>query len=303
MPVATQPSPLTSPLPGGREGAGVRLHPLLAGELLAPPGYLHRRPGRSGALRYVAASLARRSDWVWLPVPMFLVEHPGAGPLMVDTGFHPSVVQDVSPNLGPGARLLYRVRMDREQLLAAQLAARGLAPADVKTVVMTHLHIDHASGISELPGATYVLDRREWEAAGERGGALKGYAPTQFDHPFDWRAIDYDAPGIESFEAFARAFDLFGDGSVRLLSTPGHTRGHQSVLLRLAQARHVLLVGDAAYTRRTLDGGPEPLLIADAPAFRRSLVELRGFLDAHPDVLAIPGHDAEAWAQLAPVYD
>jgi len=45
------------------------------------------------------------------------------------------------------------------------------------------------------------------------------------------------------------------------------------------------------------------LLIADAQAFRRSLGELRGFLDAHPDVLAIPGHDAEAWAQLAPVYD
>jgi len=156
---------------------------------------------------------------------MFLVEHPTAGPIMVDTGFHPSVVRDVSPQLGPGARLLYRVRMDREQTAAAQLAARGLSPADVTTVVMTHLHIDHASGISELPDATYVVDRREWAAAGAPRGALKGYVPAHFDHPFDWRVIDYDAPGATPFETFGRSVDLFGDGSVRLLSTPGHTLG------------------------------------------------------------------------------
>jgi N-acyl homoserine lactone hydrolase len=303
MAVAAQPIPLAAALPGGREGASVRLHPLLAAETAAPPRYVHRSPSRIGVMRDVAESLARRSNWIWLPVPMFLVEHPGAGPILVDTGFHPSVVQDVRPNLGPGARLLYRVRMDREQTAAAQLAARGLSPADVKTIVMTHLHIDHASGISELPDATYVVDRREWASAGARGGALKGYVPAHFDHPFDWRAIDYDAPATGPHEDFSRSFDLFGDGSVRLLSTPGHTRGHQSLLLRLSGGRQVLLVGDAAYTRRTLEGGPLPLLIEDAGAFRRSLGELRAFLARNPDVLAIPGHDAEAWAQLEPRYD
>jgi N-acyl homoserine lactone hydrolase len=301
MAVATAPKPLTEPLPGGRVGASVRLHPLLAGEMLSPPCYVDRRPGRIGALRDVAGALARRSTWIWLPIPAFLVEHPGAGLLLVDTGFHPSVVQGVSPSLGPAARLLYRVRMDREQTLAAQLAARGHALGDVRTVVMTHLHIDHASGISELPGATFVVDRREWEAAGERGGTTRGYVRRQFDHAFDWRMVDYEGAAVDAFATFGRAIDLFGDGSVRLLSTPGHTRGHQSVLLRLPD-REALLTGDAAFTRRTLAGEATPLILDDAHRFRRSLGEIQRYLEHNADVLAIPGHDAEAWAQLAPVY-
>jgi N-acyl homoserine lactone hydrolase len=301
MAVATEPKPLDEPLPGGQDGATVRLHPLLAGEMLAPPCYLDRRAGKVGALRDVVGALAHRGSWTWLPVPAFLVEHPGAGPLLVDTGFHPSVVQSVSPNLGRAARLLYSVNMERGQTIAAHLAARGLAPKDVGTAVITHLHIDHASGISELPDATFVVDRREWEAA-SHGGALQGYAPRQFDHAFHWRTIDYEAPAIDSFATFARAFDLFGDGSVRLLSTPGHTRGHQSVLLRLPEGREALLVGDAAFTRRTLAGEAEPLVLDDRHVFRRSLKEIRRYLEHTADVLAIPGHDAGAWAQLEPVY-
>jgi len=298
-----EPSPLRAPLPGGRSGATVRLHPLLAGEMPAPPCYLDRRAGRIGLVRDLAGALATRAaGWTWLPIPAFLVEHPGAGPLLVDTGFHPSVLDGVRRSMGPLAPLIYRVRIAREQLLANQLAARGVAMTDVTTVVMTHLHIDHASGISELPGATFVLDRREWEAAWEPGGALRGYAQQQFDHAFDWRTIDYAADEVEPFASFAGAVDLFGDGSVRLLSTPGHTRGHQSVLLRLRDGE-ALLLGDAAYTRAMLAGRARPMILDDACALERSLGEIRRFLDERPDALAIPGHDAEAWGELAPLYD
>lgn len=301
MGVATEPKPLVAPLPGGREGAAVRLHPLLAGEMLAPPCYLDRRPGKLGVARDLAGALAHRGSWTWLPIPMFLVEHPSAGPIMVNTGFHPSVVSGVRPNMGRLSPLLYRVRITREQTLAAQLEARGIAIGDVKTVVMTHLHIDHASGISELPDATFVVDRREWAAAGERGGTLRGYVRRQFDHAFDWRTVDYDAPEIDSFAPFGQSVNLFGDGSLRLLSTPGHTRGHQSVLLRLAD-REALLVGDASYTRRTLAGEAMPLVLDDAHRFRRSLRELQRYVEQAPGALVIPGHDAGAWAELEPVY-
>lgn len=298
----TEPKPLTHPLPGGREDATVRLHPLLCGELQAPPFYMDRRPGRVGRLRDTLGQLGPRGDWEWLPVPAFLVEHPTAGPLLVDTGLHPSVVESVSPNMGPGARWIYRVRMTREQTVAAQLETRGIAPTDVRTVVMTHLHVDHASGVSELPAATFVVDRREWAAAGERGGWKRGYHHRQFDHAFDWRTIDYDAPEIDSFATFGQSFDLFGDGSVRLLSTPGHTAGHQSVLLRLS-AREVLLVGDAAYTWRMLAGLALPLRVEDGHRLRRSLREIRQFAEQTPGALLIPGHDMAAWRELDAVYE
>jgi glyoxylase-like metal-dependent hydrolase (beta-lactamase superfamily II) len=304
MALATEPKPLAAPLPGGRDGASVRLHPLLAGEMLAPPCYLDRRAGRIGLARDVTGALASRGrgSWIWLPIPAFLIEHPSAGPVLVDTGFHASVASGVRANMGPLSPLLYRVRMTREQALAAQLAQRGVAITDVTTVVMTHLHIDHASGIAELPGATFVVDRREWEAAGERGGMTRGYVARQFDHAFDWRAIDYDAPELDSFASFGQSVDLFGDGSVRLLSTPGHTRGHQSVLLRLRE-REALLIGDAAFTRAALAGTAMPMILDDAHRYRRALGEIRRYLEQTPGALAIPGHDAEAWVELEPVYD
>lgn len=298
----TDPKPLTHPLPRGRAGASVRLHPLLAGEMLAPEIYLARPRGRARLLRAAVGALASRSRWPALPVPAFLVEHPEAGPLLVDTGLHPSVVDGVRANMGRVAPLLYRIRTTREQGIATQLEARGHAATDVRTVVMTHLHIDHASGVSELPAATYVVDRREWEAASEHGGWRDGYHARQFDHAFDWRTVDYDAQEIDSFATFGQSFDLFGDGSVRLLSTPGHTRGHQSVLLRLRE-REVLLIGDAAYDWRTLAGAAIPLKLDDEHRFRRSLGEIRRYAELTPSALLIPGHDMAAWRELDAVYE
>lgn len=301
MAVATECKPLTHPLPGGSDAATVRLHPLLAGEMPAPAAYLDRRPGRLGRLRDAAGALASRSRWPALPVPAFLVEHPTAGPLLVDTGFHPSVLDGLRANMGRAGPLLYDVRTTREQLIPAQLEARGIAATDVRTVVMTHLHIDHASGVEAFPAATFVVDRREWAAAGAGGGWRNGYHSRQFDHAFDWRSLDYDDPSIDSFATFGQTFDLFGDGSVRLLSTPGHTAGHQSVLLRLA-GREALLIGDAAFTWATLRDDATPFLLHDEHRFRRSLGEIAHYLRQTPGALAIPGHDAAAWSELAPVY-
>jgi glyoxylase-like metal-dependent hydrolase (beta-lactamase superfamily II) len=129
-----------------------------------------------------------------------------------------------------------------------------------------------------------------------------GYHSRQFDHAFDWRTLDYDAPSIDSFASFGQTFDLFGDGSVRLLSTPGHTAGHQSVLLRLA-AREALVIGDAAFTWRAIRDGAMPAVLQDEHRFLRSLREIRRYLEQTPGALAIPGHDATAFAALDELYE
>ncbi len=299
MAVMTEPKPLTHALPGGQAGASVRLTPLLTGELLSPPEWVRRR--RGGLRGLLGATLGGRGDWIWLPVPAFLVEHPSAGPLLVDTGLHPALVDGPKPNMGRNAGMIYRPRVTREQAVTAQLERRGIAPADVRTVVMTHLHVDHASAVELLPAATFVVDAREWAAACE-GGWREGYHSRQFDHAFDWRTLDYEAPSIDSFASFGASFDLFGDGSVRLLSTPGHTRGHQSVLLRLRE-REALLTGDAVYTHGTLRDGDLPLAWEDEHRFRRSLREIERFVEQTPGALVITGHDGPAWQALDPVYE
>jgi N-acyl homoserine lactone hydrolase len=301
MATAAVPRPAELPLPGGREGASVRVHPLMTGRMIGPEAWFLRRDGRLAWRRALGLGMTR-SEWLEFPVPAFLVEHPRAGPVLIDTGFHPSVAVEPQKNLGPVAHILFKdVRMEAEQAATAQLRAKGIEPSRVNVVVMTHLHVDHASAISEFPDATFVVSRAEWAAATSQG-QLHGYVRRQFDHAFDYRLLDFEGPDVESFASFGRSFDLFGDGSVRCVYTPGHTLGHQSVVLRLRR-REALVAADAVYLRSNLDEIRLSHRTADDHLSERSLREIRRYARDTPDALIIPGHDWDAWQELDAVYE
>jgi N-acyl homoserine lactone hydrolase len=266
------------PLAGGREGAGVRVHPLRTANMLAPPAFLQRPGGPGGLLRGLGIHIPR-SRWITLPIPSFLVEHPQAGPFLVDTGLHASVAADPAENLGRVAKALYSIDMAPDDAAPAQVRARGVDPDAIELVVMTHLHYDHASGATQFPHATFLVERREWEAA-SRGGLLQGYHRPHLDPALRWRAIDV---GDEA--------DLFGDGSVRLLHTPGHTPGHLSLLLRLAGGEQLLLTADAAYAQSTLDERLVPLFVDDQGAYLASLDRLIALSGEADHVVC--GHDPD----------
>jgi N-acyl homoserine lactone hydrolase len=299
---AAEPRPAELPLPGGKERATVRLHPLLAGRALAPAAALLRESGRLAWRRALGLGVGKDA-WMPIPIQAFLVEHPGAGLVLIDTGLHPSVAVKPRENFGRVTLLAFRdLQMDAGQALPAQLRERALDPSAVKAVVMTHLHVDHASGISEFPGATFLVSRAEWHAAADQG-PTHGYVRRQFDHAFDYRLLDFEATAssVMSFSGFARSFDVFGDGSLRVVYTPGHTLGHMSVVLRTARGE-VLVAGDAMYLRRTLADTHLPYRTEDEHLFRRSLGEIRRYADETPGALIIPGHDWEAWQELDAVY-
>lgn len=295
--MAAEARPVALPLAGGVPGATVRVHPLLTAEALAPPAFTARPTGRLALLRGLAA---RRSRWTWVPIGAFLVEHPGAGLLLVDTGLRAGVAGDPRPELGRRHQATLRVRMEPGQSVAGQLRARGVEPTAVDAVVMTHLHYDHASGLAELPDATYLVDRREWAAATSRG-FISGYRRRLLDQAFDWRALDFEGPDVEAFATFGRSLDLFGDGSLRLVSTRGHTPGHLSVVARLSQ-RELVLAGDAAPSLANIEAQRPGLFLEDEHLFRRSLRELHRYLQVTPEALIICSHDADLWPVLDPVY-
>src|SRR3954454_17062000 len=163
MATAAEPKPASLPLPGGQEGATVKLHPLMTGYTLAPPAYLHRAPGRLSKLRALGLG-ASRDDYDQVPVVAFLVEHPSAGRILIDTGMHQSGAVDPKKNLGlVGARAFGGMKMDQSEAVVAQLRERGIDHSDIGLVAMTHLHIDHASAMSDFPEATFVMTKREWD--------------------------------------------------------------------------------------------------------------------------------------------
>jgi N-acyl homoserine lactone hydrolase len=300
METAAEPRPAELPLARGRPGATVALHPLLTGRMKGPTGWFLRSQGRLAARSAFGIGVAKK-DMLDLPVPAFLVEHPGAGLVLIDTGFHPSVAVHPRQNLGRLMSVAFKdVQMDPGQAVSAQLREKGMSPGDVRVVVMTHLHPDHASAIAEFPQATFIVSKPEWEAA-TGSGPLSGYVRRQFDHGFDYRLLDFDGADASSFSGFGRSFDLFGDGSVRTVFTPGHTLGHMSVVLR-TKGHEVLVAGDAIYLRETLDTGHLPYRVEDEHLFKRSLREIVQYRRETPDALIVPGHDWEAWQALEPVY-
>jgi len=289
--------PASLPLAGGRAGATVRVHPLLTGEILAPPGFFRRPPGPLGRLRALGLHVPRR-HWRWCPIPAFLVEHPGAGALLIDTGLDPSVLRDPAEQFGRLLARLFVLRVAHGQDAVSQARERGVEPAAIATVVLTHLHYDHVGAARRLPDARFVFDRREWPPA-VRGRLLEGYRRETVDRPLAWRTLEL-AAGAPS-DGFARTLDLFGDGSVRLVSTPGHSPGHLSVLLRTA-AGPLLLAGDAAYTRHAIADGHDQLAYADRAAYRDSLAALRRWADANPGAPLICSHDPDQVAALPSLY-
>ena len=301
MATAAETSRAVLPLPGGEPGATVALYPFLSAECQAPPAWFQRAEGRLAPLKALGIGVSRR-DYQTIPIVCFLIVHPGAGPVLVDTGLHPSVAVDPRQNLGRlGAQLFGEIDMEPSQATPAQLRALGIEPDEVTTILMTHMHLDHASAISEFPAATFLLSLREWRAATGPRPALHGYVRGQFDHAFDYRTLDFDR-GADSFASFGQSFDIFGDESVRVVSTPGHTDGHMSVIARL-RAREVLLAGDAIYTLRTLRESHLPARCEDEHRFRRSLREIQMYAEQTPDALIVPGHDIDAWRALEPVYE
>jgi N-acyl homoserine lactone hydrolase len=297
MGAAAEPQAAQLPLPGGSDGAVVRVHPITTGTSMYPEDAFFARGGKLAPLH----ALGFKSKRIEIPIPAFIVEHPSAGLFLIDTGFHASVAVDAKKNMGPILGRLFNTTMGPSDGMPDQIRARGLDPRAVKYVVMTHLHVDHASGVAQFPDATFIVTSREWKAATDEKGLTGGYVKRQFDHAFDWRTVDFDGDEVNSFSSFGRTLDLFGDGSVRLAYTPGHTLGHMSVVLRTKDAEF-LVVADAAYTMRTLRESAMPFGAHDEHEFRRSLKEVQRYIEQTPSAVVCVGHDLEAFRALKPVY-
>ncbi|MBS1880473.1 MAG: N-acyl homoserine lactonase family protein [Actinobacteria bacterium] len=299
--MSVEPHPLHEPLAGGTAGAEVAVEPLLAGTVHFPQAMMSSPGGPFLKLKLLRAMLSGKPP-NQIPVPAFLVRHPSAGAILVDTGLHPSIASDGRENFGGRGNRFGKPTLAAREDVPSQLRARGIDPGEVPVVVMTHLHMDHASAISEFPRSTFVVAAAEWRAAAS-GGVRDGYRRAHYDYAFDYRTIDFDRGAITSYASFARTFDLFGDGSIRLAFTPGHSAGHLAVVCRLAQ-RDFVIGGDVIYLSGQLDGSvaapPRP---QDAHNWRRSMQELRLFRSQFPEAVITPGHDPEFYSRIERRYE
>jgi len=159
----------------------------------------------------------------------YLIRH-GNEWMLWDSGYDDSLVDKPEGIVGPRSRAL------RSRTLVSQLAEIGVAPGQVNRLAFSHSHGDHVGNGNLFTAATLYIQKAEYEAAFGAEPAKYGFAPATYDRLRNSRVVQLEGD-----------FDVFADGSVRILSTPGHTPGHQSLLVRLPETGVVILSGDAAH--------------------------------------------------------
>lgn len=213
------------------------------------------------------------------PVASWLVVHP-KGKLLFDTGISCDALADPAGRLGKRVAALFRIRSRAGEDAVSQLAALGIRPDDIRFVVNSHFHFDHCGCNASFPRAQFLVQRAELALArAERNR----YNAKDWDHPLDYCELDGE-------------HDVFGDGSVVVLPTPGHTAGHQSLWIREG-GRQFVLTSDACYTREHLEKTILPSNTFNAGRMTDSLALLRGMRDRQ-GVELLYGHDAEQWRAL-----
>lgn len=219
---------------------------------------------------------------VELPIPAYLIEHP-KGSVLFDSGMHPDLQADPEAKLGRLARIFKFDKYRPGDEVGARLQAIGRDPGRIAYVINSHLHFDHAGGNAQIPNATLVLQQNELEIGRDAERAAQfGFDPADVSLGHPVKAIDGE-------------HDLFGDGRIVCLPTPGHTPGHQSLKLQL-DSGEVVLAGDACYFCRTLRERRLPRFVHDREAMLASLEKLGRLEQAGARIFF--GHDAEFWATL-----
>ena len=221
---------------------------------------------------------------VEVPVPFFLLRHP-QGVVIVDGGNPLAVAHDPRAHWG-GLADVFEAHMSEAQHCEAQLRALGVDPGDVSHVVQTHLHMDHTGALGHFPNAVVVAHAREREAAlGADDPMRSGYIRADYDRPeLRWQTVEGDT-------------DLFGDGVIRLVETPGHAAGHMSILVDLPETGPVLMTADASDNLAQWEGRAHVRAFYSREAAAESLQRLHKLADETAATVVF-GHDSENWASL-----
>ena len=179
---------------------------------------------------FVAARCKNADVVTVMPIFVYLIEHE-KGLILVDTGQSYAMRDDNSI-------------LEENGTIIPKLAELGYTPDDVKYVVMSHLHLDHSGYMNDFPNSTFIVRKEELKAAWWPEACEGGYVFPTFDKT---RGYKFVQPADEE------SYDIFLDGSIVLIDTRGHSRGHQSLVLNMPETGKLVLACDAAPLREVLE--------------------------------------------------
>ncbi|GAA4556731.1 N-acyl homoserine lactonase family protein [Planotetraspora kaengkrachanensis] len=240
------------------------------------------------------------------PINVYVIEHRD-GVVLFDTGQDRASVTD--PDYFPGGinGLIYsrlaKFVVEPDQTLTAGLSRLGYAIHDVDTAVISHLHQDHIGGLPLLGHADIVISQDEWQSLHKPLPEARGLMPSHIDLPgLNWKTITPEPLADPALAPFDNGHDLFGDGSIVLLPTPGHTPGSLSMLIRRPGHAPLMLVGDLTYDADLLAMGRLPG-VGDKRQMRDAVGKVNALRGSMPGLTVLAAHDPGAADRLAETLD
>ncbi|MBA2681847.1 MAG: MBL fold metallo-hydrolase [Ktedonobacteraceae bacterium] len=233
-----------------------------------------------------------------------LLRHPHHGWLLWDTGYAPRMLDATSSLPFSLYQRATPLHLDARLAVAAQLARWHLSPGNIRFVILSHFHADHIAGLRDFPEATLIASEAAYRDVASRRGLralYRAFIPELVPDDFLKRAqlfSDFTGP---SLPALGATHDLFDDGSLLLIPLPGHASGQIGLLAQTTRGR-VLFAADGCWLRRSIYEQRPPsritrLVVDDATAVHTTIHRLHDFLQASGDVIVIPSHCPEAFAQ------
>ncbi len=230
---------------------------------------------------------ADKNDFIQIPLPVFLVTHP-QGNILFDTGPHPDVFKDAAARWGGLAKAFQPVGNETDGVIS-QLANIGIGSDAIRYVVNSHLHFDHAGGNQFFSESKFLVSGRELAFAQLPENEGKGYFSADWDHSLAYQEVGGD-------------LDIFGDGKLVIVPMPGHTTGHQILIVRLSDQGTVILSGDCVPLKEHYNDFVLPKNNVDNKQALASVEKLHALVKAEKAFL-IHGHDPRQWQQLTKIPD
>ncbi|MBV9144029.1 MAG: N-acyl homoserine lactonase family protein [Pseudonocardiales bacterium] len=229
-----------------------------------------------------------------LPIYTYLIEH-DEGLILLDSGESArSSKPGWFPWWSPFFQLALDIHVEPDDEIGPRLRSMGIDPGkDLRMLVLSHLHHDHADGLSYFHGVDILVSKQNYQASRGLKGALLGANPSKFPSWFEPRQAELTGPAASSFD---HTLPLTSDGSVFAVPTPGHMPGHMSVVVRTPAVSY-FLAGDATYDEQLLKERIVDGLSGDLRVSVDTLDRIAAFACSEPTVL-LPAHDPLAEQRL-----